>query len=172
MPRLDRAGVHRPDRDFMHAVAFDKDEGIVVGLRREAFLAGVLDAQREVVGRPRAVAQPRAGVGGVLGVDADEVVGGALHADCRDEEARDVWVGRAHNVESELRPQQAFRGGVRCRHREAVARRAPVAAPQAHEPAFRFGDRERERAPLRRIDAGAMHRQRRSEPFEAAIESG
>ena len=77
--RLDDAGVHRADRNLVHALAADLGERegppVVGELARRRVLP-----QREVVGRPEAVAHERPGVGMALGDDPEEVVDLPLEA--------------------------------------------------------------------------------------------
>ena len=68
VPRLDDAGVDRADGDFMHTIAFDTHEGVVLVVCLELRVRCVV-AQRIVVGRPVGVAQPRA----LIGLTADIV---------------------------------------------------------------------------------------------------
>ena len=95
MPRLDGAGVHRADRDFVHAFAFDLDEGIAVPAAREARGGVEILAQRETRLGPGAVAQPLArGRRRPWRTDAEQVGRGALHAVGARKEVGDAGIAR------------------------------------------------------------------------------
>ena len=107
--RLDHAGVHRPHRDLVDALAAHllEREGlaVVVELARARVLA-----QREPVGRPEPVAHERARIGMAHGGDAEEI--GHLPL-----EARGRVVARGQRAHGR-------RGGVERRAR--TSRRAPA----------------------------------------------
>src|SRR5207302_2531123 len=107
MPRLDDAGMHRTDRNLVHAFSLDPDERIaVVGLRKAARATDVL-AQRERALGPCAMAQPFALIGAVLGMNAKQVVGGALHPAGARVEIGNARVARSLARERHAQPEQA-----------------------------------------------------------------
>ena len=98
VPRLDHAGVHRPHRDLVDALAAHllEREGlaIVVELARARVLA-----QREPVGRPEPVAHERARIGMAHGGDAEEIGHLPLEARGRVVARRQRAHGRRGSVE-------------------------------------------------------------------------
>jgi len=123
MPGFDRTRVHRPDRNLVHAFAFDRDEGVAVfawlrGPRRIEVLA-----QRERAFGPGAVPQPLAVVGLRRRNEAQQVGGRALHAVRRWVDIGDAGIGRRLVRQGNIDPQQTRR------EREREVQRITAAAP-------------------------------------------
>jgi hypothetical protein len=103
--RLDGAGVDRADRNLVHAIAFNLDERIGVELAHRR--ADEILAQRIGVGRPGAMAQPLAVIHCTLGLDAEQVEGGTLHAVGLREDVRQIGIGRRFSRQRHADPDQS-----------------------------------------------------------------
>ena len=137
---LDGAGMHRPDRDLVHPVAFDRDEGIGCGGFERRRVGRVVAAQREALRGPGAVPQPAARIGhragGVARDDAEQVESCALHARRAVEDVGQVGIGVGGGVV--LEPEQAFAANQQHVYRAPAVVR--VTRPQrAQPPALRGG---------------------------------
>ena len=120
MPGLDDAGVHGPDGNLVHAVAFDGDEGIRRRTGVVPPLGGEVATQWKHVGRPGLMSQPRAGVAAAARAHAEEIESSALHA---------VGGGVQRGERGVTR---IVGGDVQCEHGDA-RRRAAIAESGAHE---------------------------------------
>ncbi len=78
----------------MHGIAFHPHEWIVVGARLEIRLHRHTFAQRKNPARPCPMPQPLARVGTALCMQAEQIVGRALHARGGREQVRDAIVVR------------------------------------------------------------------------------
>ena len=83
VPRLDDAGVHRPDRDLVQALALDRQEPVGVGCGRLARLR----AER-ALDTPDAVVEPGPLVEGAVCLQAEQIVNRPLEPDRRRMTAR------------------------------------------------------------------------------------
>jgi hypothetical protein len=106
VPRLDYAGMHRADRDFVDSVARDAHEGVVVRFRGCRGEARQRLAQRVPAGWPRGVSQPWTLVR-IVGRHAGEVERRALHARRRREDHMQSGAARACVLHSQRQHQQA-----------------------------------------------------------------
>ena len=70
MSRFNNARVHRTDRNFVHALAFDPYERVIIDCERRRLIGKSGIAQRIKIGGPRRMAQPRSliCIGAALGV--------------------------------------------------------------------------------------------------------
>jgi hypothetical protein len=131
--RLDRAGVHRTDRDFVHAFAFDADELVVVSRRRCAG-AGEIPAQGEFFARPCAMAQPSTRVGRLCaracGANAHEIESGSLHASRTGKQVRNVRVGRLVRGHRKLETDKSLVESKQRSHPKTLPAVAFVARPK------------------------------------------
>ena len=138
MPGLDGARVHRADRNFVHAVACDLDEGIVIRALVENGRGLRIAPQRMRAALPSRVAQPGAAVFG-RGIDADKVARGALHAVGGRKNLREIRV--LARGQAGVQHEHALRPGEDEVQREALTAVALVRTPQRSEPATRVPHR-------------------------------
>ncbi len=155
VPGLDDPGVHGSDRDLVHPLPADLGEwerAPVVGeLARDRVLA-----EREVVGRPEAVADERPGIGVPLGGDPEQIVdltlesrGGVVKRRQRAERGR-VGRYRRRGVQEPVLP-----GG-----REQIVHfeRGPVGSPVGGGHEYELRPEPRAQKPGQRRDGGRTDR--------------
>ena len=128
MSRFNGAGMHRPYRHLVNAIAFDADEGVVVDRAGNRRCALGPCAQRRRIDGPCSVPKPRSLIAGV-GANTGEIKGGALHARCSRKQlvqSRIRWHrvghGQRRNEQSPL-DQKSGTNGAALTHR--VTRRGP-----------------------------------------------
>ena len=92
MAGLYRTGMHRADRDFVHAITGDRYERIVIQAGHVILRPVKIVAQRETVGRPSPVTQPRPVIVAALRSDAEHVVDRALHPNGSGENSIDTGI--------------------------------------------------------------------------------
>ncbi len=155
MSRFDGAGVDRADRDLVHPLAFDADEGVGIGVvgGRQAGIEVL--AQREDVRRPGAVAQPFAIVDRVGRGDAEQIEGRALHAVGLREDVGEVGVGRRFRRERAAHPGKPGAGEESCMNGKAAVQLAVIRSPQGNELSACFLDCARQREQLSGLHAAA-----------------
>jgi len=132
MPRLDDACVHRPDRDFVHALSRHRDEGIVVIFRRKVGCRKI-PAQRILVAGPGAVTQPLAVIRCAAGMQPQHIVHGALHAVGRRKEITDVGKRRTLLLHVKTQAYQPRVHAERRIHCATLAALALIPAPQRNQ---------------------------------------
>ena len=152
---LDGARVHRSDRDFVHAVAFDRDEPVRIRLRRPACAGGDVPAQREDILRPGAVAQPGTRVrGSAIARErprAAQVEDRPLHTVRAGETFRQVREARVVLRYAQLEAYQPFERDQQGTHAQACRAIGIVARPQCGQPAAAGGDILAGAQPLLRV---------------------
>ncbi len=129
MPRLYGSGMHRPDRDFMHAVAADADESVIVAVFCKHGRGRMIALQRAVGIAPGGVPQPGPPVCRI-GIQTEQIARGALHALRGIENGRQVRIVRRVRGQGAAQPQHAIAFGQRQVERVACTPVALVRAPQ------------------------------------------
>ncbi len=155
LPRLDHSSVHRPDRHFVHAVAIDRDEGVVFGLRLAAgrrWQGGIVP-QRIDVGAPGGVTQPGTRVH-ALRLHPQQVAQGALQSVGHGKLGVQPRVMRHPRSQIELQQRQALLLQPAGIQRHAAGRRvARVLAPQGEQPSAARGGSLNLGGPAQRVHA-------------------
>jgi hypothetical protein len=169
VPGLDRAGVHRPYRDLVHAFARDRHEAVLLDVVPVPALEAEVAPQRVDVRGPRRVAQPRALVGRGR-ADADEVVGRALHPVRAGEHVGEIGIIRPLGRKRHGEPERRIVHDEREMERESLAAIALVGAPQRGEPPALGGDADRDLAQPLDARARVPRRQRGAERSRVEVQ--
>ena len=159
MPGFDDAGVHRPDRNLVHAVAADLYEGIVVDAALDARLRGIIAPQRKRVRRPRGMPQPWALIAAIV-ADADEVEHRALHPVGAGEDAGQIGEARVLRRQRHIEPEERVLDHEQDVEGEAGNAIAVVRAPERCEPPAALLDGHAGGHQCRRRDRSAPRRHR------------
>ncbi len=157
MSRLDRARVNGPHRDFVHAVAGDADERIVLLSRCPRRRHLEIPLQRKAIDRPRRLPGPRALVVGVA-LRADQIERRALHAVRGRKDRRQVRIPRAFVRQRVLEQGQAVAVAQQDANGEAAGAIALVARPQGDQRSAALPRQATGREQLPRIDPAALRR--------------
>ncbi len=157
MPGLDDPGMHRADRNLVHAVAVDAHERIILLARRPLRQDREVAAQRKAVDRPRGLPQPRPLIVG-FALDADEIERRTLHPVRRREDRREIRVARALVGKRVLEQRQAVAILEQHVQAEAALAVALVARPQRDELPALFPGEPAGGEELRRGDRAALGR--------------
>ncbi len=86
MPRLDDAGMHRPDRNLVQAFAFHRQEDIGRGLLRGPAIA------KRMADIPKSAVEPSARVGRANGVQPEQIADRTFEPDRRRMARADAWI--------------------------------------------------------------------------------
>ena len=107
MPRFYGSRMHRPDCDFMYAIAAYADEGVVIPAFVEHGRRGDVALQRVVGVSPGCVPQPGSPVG-AIGIDPEQIARRALHAPGRIKNGRQIRIAWLAGGQGGSQPQHAF----------------------------------------------------------------
>ena len=164
MSGLDDARVHRADRNFMHPLALDAYERVVIVAQRLRLRCRHAILQRMKIRRPCRVPQP----GPPVGIRADgavQIEDGALHAPGRGKNVPQSRItGRGQRQFGDQHPR------IGRERRPYAAGAGSAARPQGEQPAVRRGEIMRSLQPLTGRNSPGAHargsgqRRRRREP--------
>ena len=177
VPGLDDAGVHRPDRDLVHAVAFDRDEGVARIAWDKGGVGGNVAPQRMRIVTPCAMPKPAASVGprafDVVRLEPRQVEHRALHPPGAGKERGKVGIDRPGIGHRQFKPEQPLVRRERGMHRKAAARVAFVTRPERGKAAAALGDGGTGAEPAPRVAGCVPGRNRAGQRFEReAVDRG